>query len=187
MNSYIARLHRANFLTESFNLQSCVSIGSAPRMRTMKGVVYSAEGVISSCLFCRIISREEPGNIVFENERLVAFRTIAPVTTNHLLVVPREHRSNVHALSGKEDAMLIREMKEFAMEALRVDGCENIENSQYSFHVPPYNSIDHLHLHAIGNRDSVTFAGALKYAEGTFYCWSADQTIERIMKEVSKL
>ena len=156
-------------------------------MYAFKGVVYGSGGTVTSCLFCRIIERKEPGNIVLENERLVAFKTIAPASSNHLLVVPRDHRANVHALSGKEDAALLKEMKEFGLEALKVDGCPNIENSQYSFHVPPYNSIDHLHLHAIGNRSSMTFAGALKYAEGTFYCWSVDQTIKRIMKDLSRL
>lgn len=156
---------------------------------TVKGVVYGPEGQVISCLFCRIIGREEPGTIVLENSKMVAFKTIAPASSNHLLVVPREHRANVQSLSGKEDINLLNEMKEFAIKALREDGCDgDIEStSQFSFHVPPWNSIDHLHLHAIGNRQSMSLAGALKYWEGTFYCWSSEEAIETLKKQLAKL
>jgi diadenosine tetraphosphate (Ap4A) HIT family hydrolase len=163
-------------------------------MRNVKGVAYGPEGQVVSCLFCRIISREEPGAIVLENSKMVAFKTIAPASSNHLLIVPREHRANVHSLSGKEDADLVKEMKKFAVEALREDGCpvDGVDctlegTSQFSFHVPPWNSIDHLHLHAIGNRQSMSLAGALKYWEGSFYCWSADEAVENIKKQLAKL
>lgn len=112
-----------------------------------KGVTYDAvTGAVKSCLFCRIARREEPGTIVFEDSQFVVFKTIAPASSEHLLVTPRKHIRNLKSLSGPKDAALIREMIEVGRAALGV----NAKGAHFSFHVPPYNSIDHLHLHAIG-------------------------------------
>jgi diadenosine tetraphosphate (Ap4A) HIT family hydrolase len=112
-----------------------------------KGVTYDAvTGAVKSCLFCRIATREEPGTIVFEDAQFVVFKTIAPASSQHLLVTPRKHIRNLKSLHGPKDAALIREMIEVGRTALGGDA----KGAHFSFHVPPYNSIDHLHLHAIG-------------------------------------
>ncbi len=46
---------------------------------------------MTDCLFCRIIARQVPGRIVYEDDRVVAFEDIAPKAPIHLLVVPRLH------------------------------------------------------------------------------------------------
>ena len=42
-----------------------------------------------SCLFCRIVSREIPADIVHETENTIAFRDIAPQAPVHVLVIPK--------------------------------------------------------------------------------------------------
>ena len=44
-----------------------------------------------NCLFCRIIQKQIPANIVYEDDQVVAFKDIAPQVPVHLLIVPRVH------------------------------------------------------------------------------------------------
>jgi histidine triad (HIT) family protein len=58
-------------------------------------------------IFTRIIAREIPADIVFESERIIAFRDIAPKAPVHLLVVPKtEAYENVTQLAAAEPALL---------------------------------------------------------------------------------
>ena len=43
------------------------------------------------CLFCRILAKELPSKIVYEDEQAVAFEDINPQAPTHILVVPRRH------------------------------------------------------------------------------------------------
>jgi histidine triad (HIT) family protein len=58
-------------------------------------------------LFTRIVAREIPADIVFENERIIAFRDIAPKAPVHLLVVPKTAEfANVTELAAADPALL---------------------------------------------------------------------------------
>lgn len=58
-------------------------------------------------IFSRIIAREIPADIVFESERLVAFRDIAPQAPVHILVVPKtEDYANVTELAAGDPGLL---------------------------------------------------------------------------------
>lgn len=47
------------------------------------------------CIFCQIVSKKLPSNIVFENERIIAFKDINPSAPIHILVIPKEHISSL--------------------------------------------------------------------------------------------
>jgi histidine triad (HIT) family protein len=58
-------------------------------------------------IFSRIIDREIPADIVFESDRIIAFRDIAPKAPVHLLVVPKtEQFANVTELAEGDPALL---------------------------------------------------------------------------------
>lgn len=136
-------------LVLQFQFSDCLTLPvDSTRMDIIKkGVTYdSVNGAVKSCIFCRIASKDEPATIVYEDSQFVVFKTIAPATKKHLLVTPKEHVKNLDSLSGPSDAAMVREMIKIGKIALGEDAV----GAHYSFHVPPYNSIDHLHLHAIG-------------------------------------
>ena len=131
---------------------SCLHIDSIGMDIIKKGVIYDAtSGAVKSCLFCKIATREEPGTIIFEDSKFVVFKTINPASNKHLLVTPKKHIQNLEALKGPADAALVREMIKVGVAALG----DQAEGAHYSFHVPPFNSIDHLHMHAIGTQIDV--------------------------------
>ena len=49
------------------------------------------KGDMEDCLFCKIINREIPANIVFENDNILAFEDIEPQAPIHLLIIPKKH------------------------------------------------------------------------------------------------
>jgi histidine triad (HIT) family protein len=63
----------------------------------------------SPSIFSRIVAREIPADIVFENDEIIAFRDIAPKAPVHLLVVPKtEQYANVTELAEADPALLAR-------------------------------------------------------------------------------
>jgi histidine triad (HIT) family protein len=58
------------------------------------------------CLFCNIVAKTTPAQIVFENDHVVAFRDIRPVAPTHALVIPKKHITGVHEATGEEAATL---------------------------------------------------------------------------------
>ncbi len=151
-----------------------------------KGVSYgtcaegSTEQPVLKCLFCDVTKRVEPGTIVYENDDFSVFRTIRPYTDHHLLVCPKEHIQSVKSLNGEAGAKIVENMVDAGQRALNAIEPNLGVDALMCFHIPPVNSIDHLHLHAIGKPQSLSFFGSLKYWPGTVYCHSAQEVIQRL-------
>ena len=61
---------------------------------------------MNDCLFCKIIRREIPSTIVYEDEDVLAFNDINPVTPVHILVIPKKHIESLAEIK-EEDEVLI--------------------------------------------------------------------------------
>jgi len=48
------------------------------------------------CIFCKIVRREIPAEVVYETERVLAFKDIHPIAPVHVLVVPKRHVSTLN-------------------------------------------------------------------------------------------
>ena len=155
-------------------------MNSAAGVVLHKGVKYDSNGKIIDCLFCRIANRDpnEKANVVYENDEFTVFKTIAPASVHgHLLVTPKAHIKNVASLISIEDITLIENMVATGKAAYQTLGITDI---QYSFHIPPWNSIDHIHLHCIAKPKEMSFFSSLKYFQGSFWCKSADDIISSL-------
>ena len=64
---------------------------------------------MADCLFCKIVSGDIPGAIVYRDEHLVAFKDINPQAPLHVLIVPRRHIATLNDLV-REDDDLVGEM-----------------------------------------------------------------------------
>lgn len=153
-----------------------------PGQLMRKGVLYNSDGAIAGCVFCRITNKDptEPATIISETPKFVAFKTIAPISSLHFLISPKSHIQNVDSLKTADDIVLVQEMVDFAKKVLE----EEAENAIFCFHMPPFNSIDHLHLHAIARCDEIGWLSWLKYYQGSKWCQSADDVIARIQKDL---
>lgn len=100
------------------------------------------------CLFCKIVAGELPAAKVHEDERTVAFMDINPGSRGHLLVIPREHARDVHAIDPEDLAAVARtgqRMAGLVRDRLGADGV-NLLNSAGE---AAWQTVFHFHLHVI--------------------------------------
>ncbi|KAH8553982.1 HIT-like domain-containing protein [Umbelopsis sp. PMI_123] len=59
-----------------------------------------------NCIFCKIVHNEAPSVRVYEDEHVVAFMDIAPITLGHTLVIPKKHYATLDAMSAEDMAKI---------------------------------------------------------------------------------
>lgn len=103
-------------------------------------------------LFEKIIARQIPATIVFEDDDVLAFRDVSPQAPIHVLVVPKKPLTSV-ASSTDDDALLLGKLLVAARKVAEADG---IANSGYRLVINTGRdggqSVDHLHVHVLGGR-----------------------------------
>jgi len=100
------------------------------------------------CLFCKIVAGEIPSTRVDEDERTVAFMDINPATRGHLLVIPREHSTDLLDVPHEDleaCARMAQKLAKKAKDRLGADGV-NLLNSAGS---AAWQTVYHFHMHVI--------------------------------------
>jgi histidine triad (HIT) family protein len=107
---------------------------------------------MTDCIFCRIITGEAPGEIVYADEQATAFRDIHPVGPVHILIIPNKHIASVNDLQP-EDEPLMGHLFTVARQLAQEQG---IDRSGYRLIVNTGpnsgQAVFHLHLHLIGGQ-----------------------------------
>jgi len=105
-----------------------------------------------SCLFCRIASREIPAAIVYEDDRVLAFKDVNPQAPTHVLLIPKRHIASLTDLSPDDDAMvgeLVRRAAALADElGIAAGGFRTVFNTNRD----AGQTVFHIHLHLLGGR-----------------------------------
>ncbi|MEW9531566.1 histidine triad nucleotide-binding protein [Microbispora sp. NPDC049125] len=60
---------------------------------------------MSDCLFCKIVAKEVPADVVMDTARTLAFRDVNPQAPTHVLVIPKAHHENAAALAAVDDGL----------------------------------------------------------------------------------
>lgn len=106
---------------------------------------------MTDSIFTKIINREIPANIIFEDDQVIAFHDIAPQAPVHVLVVPKKQIPMLDDLRP-EDAPLVGHMVHVATELarkLKLDlGYRIVMNSNHQ----GGQTVFHIHLHLLGGR-----------------------------------
>lgn len=61
---------------------------------------------MEDCIFCKIIKREIPSSIVYEDSEIIAFRDVNPQAPIHILVIPKKHISSLVDLKEEDEAVV---------------------------------------------------------------------------------
>jgi histidine triad (HIT) family protein len=105
-----------------------------------------------SCLFCKIVRREIPSQIVFENDHALAFKDIRPAAPTHVLVIPKRHIPGIHEATPSDGAML----GELVLAARKAAEDLGLAEGGYRIVVnqgpDAGQSVFHLHVHVLGGR-----------------------------------
>jgi histidine triad (HIT) family protein len=107
---------------------------------------------MTNCLFCNIVSRKIPAQIVFENDDVVAFNDIRPVAPTHALVIPKKHIVGVHDATPA-DALALGQLllaaRDVAEKLGLAEGGYRLVVNQGA---DAGQSVFHLHCHVMGGR-----------------------------------
>ena len=60
------------------------------------------------CIFCKIIAKEIPSTVVYEDDEILAFKDINPVTPVHILIIPKKHIPTITDISEEDTALIGR-------------------------------------------------------------------------------
>ncbi len=106
-----------------------------------------------STIFKKIIDREIPADIVYENDKVMAFRDINPQAPVHILIIPKEEIPTVREIKGEKHADLLAAMFDAAneiaeKEGISKDGFRLVINCDKNGGQEVY----HLHMHLLGGR-----------------------------------
>jgi histidine triad (HIT) family protein len=101
----------------------------------------------NDCIFCRILTGELEGSLVYRDEVCAAFMDIQPINPGHLLVVPTRHAGCLADLNQQEGAEIFR-VAQLLSEALRQSGikCEGV-NFFLADGAAAMQEVFHVHLH----------------------------------------
>jgi histidine triad (HIT) family protein len=109
------------------------------------------EHAMAKTIFKRIIDKEIPAKILYEDDRCLAFHDITPQAPTHVLVIPKKEITGVAAIS-EEDAPLVGHLlfvvRQLAEQLQLGDGYRVVINNGPA----AGQTVDHLHLHLIGGR-----------------------------------
>jgi histidine triad (HIT) family protein len=105
---------------------------------------------MADCIFCGIASGEVPARVVASTDHVLAFEDINPKAPVHVLVIPREHLADVHAI---RDGHLFAAMYDLARDVADRKGVRET-GYRLVFNVGPDagQSVFHAHLHLLGGR-----------------------------------
>ena len=107
---------------------------------------------MTDCLFCRIASGEIPASIVYQDERLVAFRDINPQAPVHVLLIPRRHIGTLSDLSPADDGIVGEMVRRAAAIAGELGVSERGYRTVFNCNADAGQTVFHIHLHLLGGR-----------------------------------
>jgi histidine triad (HIT) family protein len=103
-------------------------------------------------LFCRIVSREIAGSIVYDDDRILAFNDINPQAPTHVLIVPKRHIDSLNDLQPEDDGIVGELVRRAALIAkdrgIAASGFRTVFNTNRD----AGQTVFHIHLHLLGGR-----------------------------------
>jgi histidine triad (HIT) family protein len=119
------------------------------------------------CLFCKIAAKEVDSNIVYEDDKVIAFLDINPVNPGHVLVVPKDHAEQL--LELPEDNIVpvmsvVKKVMKALMDQPDIEGVNIMQNN----YAAAGQVVPHVHVHVIPRKtgDGHRHWPGISYGEG---------------------
>ncbi len=109
---------------------------------------------MSDCIFCKIIEKELPSDMLYEDDDLVVFRDINPQAPVHILFVPKKHIAMPVDVK-KEDEAVLGKIFRIAAEMAEKEGVADNYRILVNNGAKAGQEVFHLHIHLLGGRDKV--------------------------------
>ncbi len=118
----------------------------------------------ADCVFCEIIAKRSPANIVYEDDSVIAFLTNRPVNEGHTLVVPKQHYENIYEVPDELLSHLFCVVKRLSLAVkagCEAEGIRVVQNNGLA----AGQVIFHYHVHIIPLKPDEGFSRGVGYRE----------------------
>lgn len=107
---------------------------------------------MKDCIFCKIANKEIPSNIVYEDDKIIAFKDAQPQAPIHILVIPKEHIKSFNELNESNVRLvndIILAIRKLAKDlGIEEDGYRIVNNCGEN----GGQTVSHIHFHLLGGR-----------------------------------
>lgn len=107
---------------------------------------------MDDCIFCKIVSRQIPSRIVYEDDSILAFHDIDPKAPVHVLVIPKQHISSINEVTQENSHVIAHIFATMPRIAQQL----GVKDSGYRVVVncgkDAGQAVNHLHYHLLGGR-----------------------------------
>ena len=107
---------------------------------------------MSDCLFCRIVRKEIPASVVYEDDDLLAFNDINAQAPLHVLVIPKRHIATLNDLSPQDDALAGQMIRRAAAIARDKGYADRGFRTVFNTNAEAGQTVFHIHLHVLAGR-----------------------------------
>ena len=105
---------------------------------------------MSDCLFCKIISKEIPSEVVYQDEYITIFKDINPAAPVHLLIIPNVHISSVQEMEDGDESLLGKLFSGAKLAAELTGIAESGYRLIVNYGPDGGQVVHHLHMHLLG-------------------------------------
>ncbi|QEK12365.1 histidine triad nucleotide-binding protein [Crassaminicella thermophila] len=106
---------------------------------------------MADCIFCKIVSKEIPSKVVYEDDDIMAFHDIEPQAPTHVIVIPKKHIQSIDHIYEEHKELLghiLLSIKNIAKELGLEDGYRVVNNCGEL----GGQTVNHIHFHLLGGR-----------------------------------
>jgi histidine triad (HIT) family protein len=111
------------------------------------------------CIFCKIIAGQIPSDVVYTDDKVIAFRDIHPLAPVHILIIPREHIPTLNDVTENQ-TLLLGHMVQVAKQLAKQNGVA-VRGYRVTINCGPQGGqvVQHLHMHMLGGRELTSGMG----------------------------
>ena len=106
---------------------------------------------MENCLFCKIVAGDIPSTKVYEDEKILAFRDIAPQAPTHILVIHKAHIPSVNGITG-ENSAVVAHIFEVIPRIAAAEGLTGGYRVVSNCGDDAGQTVHHLHFHILGGK-----------------------------------
>lgn len=107
---------------------------------------------MTDCIFCKIGAGEIPSNIVYEDEKIIAFEDMSPQAPIHVLIIPKKHIAHIDELESSDNELIghiFHTIAKLSKELGLGEGFRVVVNNKSQ----GGQTVNHVHFHLLGGRN----------------------------------
>ena len=135
-----------------------------------------------ACIFCRIVRKQAPASVVYEDDAVIAFLDIRPLSMGHTLIIPKTHFVDIFDTPEEQISQIHKVSKQIALAVKKATGADGVSIIQQNGKAAGQD-IFHLHVHVVPRFEGQKLAGfnELKVVERAKLDSMAEE-IKRLLK-----